>query len=115
MTPTETRTSSQVKDPKSELTTVETIEVGSLRIENVADVHAEGASIETVEELSSSMIETVEELSSSVFMTEAPISKKAKLEIHVDEDELKSHDTLPVEDLAIDLGTVCAVCFRYTV
>lgn len=93
---------------------METIDEGSMQIETVSDLHAEGTSIETVEELSSSVFETVEELSSSVFL-EAPTLKKSKLEIHVDDEDLKSHDSLPVEDLTIDLGTVCAVCHRYSV
>ena len=68
--------------------------------------------IETVEDLSSCVVETIEEFSSSSLM-EQP-SKKPRLKINVDnvfEDEvLKSSETLPVEDLTIDLGMKCTVC-----
>ena len=63
-------------------------------------------------------LEAVEELSSSSLMEGS--AKRPKIQISVDsmldEEGLKSHDSTPVEDLAIVLGgTVCVVCSRFVV
>ncbi|KAL9979375.1 hypothetical protein ACROYT_G017029 [Oculina patagonica] len=76
----------------------------------------EEASVETLE-VGSSLIETVE-LSSSSFLDHSA-AKKAKLHFDVedvlDEGDLESPTALhpvPVDDLMIDLGSVCNICYR---
>lgn len=81
------------------------------------DINAtvEEASIETLE-IGSSLVETVE-LSSSSFMDHSS-AKKAKLHFDVedmlDEGGLESQTVLqPVaDDLMIDWGSVCGICYR---
>lgn len=73
------------------------------------------ASVETLE-IGSSMVETVE-LSSSSLMDHS-LAKKAKLQFDVeavlDEGDLDSQSSLQpvVEDLMIDIGSVCGICYR---
>ncbi|CAH3136322.1 unnamed protein product [Porites lobata] len=78
-------------------------------------VAVEESNVETLE-IGSSMIETVE-LSSSSFMDHSS-AKKPKLHFDVEdvlnEGDLDSHSTLQpvVDDLMIDLGSVCSICYR---
>jgi len=78
-------------------------------------VAVEESNVETLE-IGSSMIETVE-LSSSSFMDHS-LAKKAKLHFDVEdvlnEGDLDSHSALQpvVDDLMIDLGSVCSICYR---
>ena len=73
------------------------------------------ASVETLE-IGSSMVETVE-LSSSSLMDHS-LAKKAKLQFDVeavlDEGDLDSQSSLQpvVEDLMIDIGSACGICYR---
>ena len=79
-------------------------------------VAVEESNVETLE-IGSSMIETVE-LSSSSFMVDHSSAKKPKLHFDVEdvlnEGDLDSHSTLQpvVDDLMIDLGSVCSICYR---
>ena len=81
-------------------------------------VAVEESNVETLE-IGSSMIETVE-LSSSSFMDHSS-AKKPKLHFDVEdvlnEGDLDSHSTLQpvVDDLMIDLGSVCSICYRWAV
>lgn len=83
--------------------------------EQTRNVAVEEASVETLE-VGSSLVETVE-LSSSSFMDHSS-AKKAKLEFDVedvlDEGDLESQTTLQpvVDDLMIDWGSVCGICYR---
>ena len=91
------------------------MEMGSSKLEPMQDIPSGTESIEVVEELSAGLLETFEELSSSTLMEVS--AKRSKLQISVDkvldEEVLKSHDSVPVEDLTIDLGgSVCVVCSR---
>ena len=78
-------------------------------------VAVEESNVETLE-IGSSMIETVE-LSSSSFMDHSS-AKKAKLHFDVEdvlnEGDLDSHSALQpvVDDLMIDLASVCSICYR---
>ena len=79
------------------------------------NVTVEEASVETLE-IGSSLVETVE-LSSSSFMDHSS-AKKAKLHFDVedvlDEGDLESQSAFQpvVNDLMIDLGSVCGICYR---
>ena len=81
-------------------------------------VAVEESNVETLE-IGSSMIETVE-LSSSSFMDHSS-AKKPKLHFDVEdvlnEGDLDSHSALQpvVDDLMIDLGSVCSICYRWAV
>ena len=81
-------------------------------------VAVEESNVETLE-IDSSMIETVE-LSSSSFMDHSS-AKKPKLHFDVEdvlnEGDLDSHSALQpvVDDLMIDLGSVCSICYRWAV
>ena len=81
-------------------------------------VAVEESNVETLE-IGSSMIETVE-LSSSSFMDHSSV-KKPKLHFDVEdvlnEGDLDSHSPLQpvVDDLMIDLGSVCSICYRWAV
>ena len=78
-------------------------------------VAVQESNVETLE-IGSSMIETVE-LSSSSFMDHSS-AKKPKLHFDVEdvlnEGDLDSHSALQpvVDDLMIDLGSVCSICYR---
>lgn len=109
--PVELKTAKK-KEPK---VGVRTVEMGSSKLEPMQDIPSGTESIEVVEELSAGLLETFEELSSSTLMEVS--AKRSKLQISVDkvldEEVLKSHDSVPVEDLTIDLGgSVCVVCSR---
>ncbi|KAK3745476.1 hypothetical protein QZH41_020054, partial [Actinostola sp. cb2023] len=105
----------RTKEPKTLSPTIQTIELGSSKIETVQDLNTEGSTIETIEDMGSCLVETIEEFSSSSLL-EQPSSKKARVQISVenvlDDDVLKSPESMPVEDLTIDLGIRCAVCSR---
>ena len=93
----------------------ETKQVISVKPDQARNITEEEASVETLE-VGSSLIETVE-LSSSSFMDHSS-AKKAKLHFDVedvlDEGDLESQGALQpvVDDLMIDLGSVCGICYR---
>ena len=94
---------------------IETKQVISGKPEQGRTIAVEEASVETLE-VGSSLIETVE-LSSSSFMDHSS-AKKTNLHFDVedvlDEGDLESQSVLHpvVDDLMIDLGSVCIICKR---
>ena len=93
------------------------MQIISGQVEQSRTIAVEESNVETLE-IGSSMVETVE-LSSSSFMDHSS-AKKAKLHFDVEdvlnEGDLDSHSVLQpvvhVDDLMIDLGSVCSICYR---